>query len=288
MRVALFGVTGMLGATLYKHLSSDPALQVMGLMRGDPLASSIGELPSRANTFLIDDVVHLENERLLEILSDFAPNVIVNCIGRRRQPKNSSELIELIAANSLWPHRLAMVAGEIGARLIHFSSDAIFSGKCGNYSEGDLPDPVDSYGVSKLLGEPAEPHCLTVRTSIIGHAFQGSDQLVDWLLRQNDTIHGFENVIFSGLPTIEIASIIHDILLPRTEMAGIWHVAAEPISKFELLRLIVERYGIDLEVVPSTAGLASNRSLNASKFREVSGYEAPSWPALIDRMFTSR
>jgi len=278
----------MLGAALCKHLSSDPALQIMGLMRGDPLVSSIRDIVPRANIFpIIGDVDHLEDERLLEILSDFSPDAIVNCIGWRQQPKCPGQSVKLIVANALWPHRLALLADQIGARLIHFSSDAVFSGSRGQYREDDPPDPVDVYGISKLLGEPREPHCLILRTSLIGHASPDSDQLVDWLLRQKGCVNGYEKAVFSGLPTVEIASIVRDIVLPQTKMAGIWHLAAAPISKFELLRQIVERYGIDLEVVP-TAEPTIDRSLDASRFQEATGYCAPSWPELIDRMFKFR
>ncbi len=287
MRVAVFGVTGMLGTALFRRLGCDPALQVMGLMRGDPLASVVGPVARSANTCLVGNVTHPDDSHLAQVVSDFAPHVMVNCIGWRRRPQSAAESVELITANCLWPHRLATLAAEIGARLIHFSSDAVFSGRRGHYREEDVPDPVDVYGVSKLLGEPEHPGCLTVRTSLIGHAYPDGDQLVDWLLRQKGTVNGFERAVFSGLPAVETASIVRDILLPRTDMAGIWHVAAAPISKFELLRLIVERYAVDVQVVPA-ADRAIDRSLNASRFRDATGYCAPGWPELIDRMFEFR
>ena len=190
----------------------------------------------------------------------------------------------MINANSLWPHSLAKLAGDLGARLIHFSSDGVFSGRQGQYRENDNPDPIDVYGHSKLLGEPDYPHCLTLRTSMIGHASKESDQLVDWLIRQNGTIKGYQQVIFAGLPTIEIALIVRSILLPRVDMAGVWHLAAEPISKFELLGLIVKRYGLDIEVIPIPDPV-TNRSLDASRFCTTTGYVAPAWSELIDRMY---
>ncbi len=284
MRIALLGVNGMLGADLFRHLGSYPTLQVMGLMRGDPRDTMIGTVPSSKNTSIVGGISYSEGKCLAKVLREFAPNVMVNCIGWRKQPQNASQTIEMIAANALLPHRLAMLAGEIGARLIHFSSDAVFSGKRGRYLEHDVPDPVDAYGVSKLLGEPNYPHCLILRTSMIGHVSKKSDQLVDWLIRQKGIINGYQKTVFSGLPTIEIASIMRTILLPRTELVGIWNLAAAPISKFELLKMIVEKYNIDVDVVP-VAHPTFDRSLNASRFLDATGYVVKPWPELIEQMY---
>lgn len=284
MRILIAGVTGMLGVALFRHLGSDPTLQVKGIMRGDPSKSRVGYLPPKVNTSLVGNVSCSDENLLAQILAKFRPNFVINCIGWRRQPQSAADVIEMITVNSLWPHRLAMLASDMGARLIHFSSDGIFSGRQGQYREDDVPDPVDAYGLSKLLGEPDYPHCLTLRTSMIGHASKGSDQLVDWLMRQKGKVNGYQRVFFSGLPTIEIASIVRRILLPRTDMAGIWHLAAAPISKFELLRLIVARYGLDIEVVPSLDPVI-DRSLDASRFRSATYYISPSWPELVNRMY---
>ena len=273
----------MLGSTLFRYLGSDPALQVQGTMRGDPSGSTIGSVRHRPNASLVGYVKGPDDDQFVQVLADFGPNVIVNCVGCRQQPRSPAEAVKMIYANSLVPHKLAKLAGEFGARLIHFSSDGVFSGRRGLYREDKVPDPVDVYGHSKLLGELDYPHCLTLRTSMIGHASKESDQLVDWLFRQKVKINGYRQAIFSGLPTIEIAMIVREILLPRTELMGIWHLAAAPISKFKLLRLIVERYGLDVEVVPTPEPVI-DRSLDASRFYTATGYVAPSWPELIDRM----
>lgn len=284
MRIHVAGVDGMLGSTLFRHLAADSALQVLGTVRSKQPESSIRIMGPSSNASIVGDMPATDEGSFLRLLTDFKPDIIINCIGVCQLPRNASEAVKLITANSLWPHRLAKLAGDLGARLIHFSSDGVFSGRRGQYRESDNPDPIDYYGRSKLLGEPDYPHCLTLRTSMIGHANKESNQLVDWLIRQNGKIKGYRHVVFTGLPTVEIASIVRTILLSREDMTGIWHLASEPISKFDLLRLIVMRYGLDIEVVP-TPEPVSNRSLNASKFHDATDYVAPSWPELVDKMY---
>src|SRR6185503_15884533 len=101
-------------------------------------------------------------------LADFRPDAVVNAAGVVKQRGEAAEAIPSIEINALFPHRLAVACGELGAYLIHYSTDCVFSGRTGNYSESDMPDPVDLYGRSKLLGEVSGPGCLTLRTSMIG------------------------------------------------------------------------------------------------------------------------
>lgn len=287
MRVFLVGANGMLGATLFRYLGGDDAIHLCGSMRGDPSRSTIASLPRGPNTKLLGGLSGPDSEQFAQAVADFSPDVIVNCVGWRRRPQNVAETAEMIAANSLWPHRLAALAAQKGARMVHFSTDGVFSGRRGHYREADTPDPVDAYGCSKWLGEPDYRHCLTLRTSMIGHAFFESDQLVDWLVRQKGAIHGYRNAIFSGLPTIEIANIVKTIVLPRVELSGVWHLASAPISKFDLIEMIAERYELHVEVAAVDEPVI-DRSLDPTRFRETTGYIAPPWPELVDRMHRSR
>jgi len=281
MRIAIFGANGMLGASLFRSLSRDSALAVLGLMRRDPTAATLASPPPGSNASL--ELEDMNAPALMRRLEAFRPDVVVNCIGWRRRPTNPADTVAMIDANSIWPHRLAAIAGDLNARLIHISSDGVFSGCKGGYREEDAPDPIDAYGRSKLLGETDYPHCLTLRLSLIGHASKDSDQLVDWLLRQRGKINGYRRVIFSGLPTVEVARVMREIILPRPDLAGIWHLAAAPISKFDLLQLIATRYGVDVEIAPLDQP-EIDRSLDASRFRDATGYVAPPWPQLLDRM----
>jgi dTDP-4-dehydrorhamnose reductase len=154
----------------------------------------------------------------------------------------------------------------------------------GNYLESDCPDAYDLYGRSKLLGEVDYPHAITLRTSIIGHELTGQRSLVGWFLAQQNSVKGFTKAVFSGLPTVELACVVRDIVLARPELHGLYHVAAKPINKFDLLNLVATTYGKDIQITPDET-LVIDRSLNADRFKESTGYVASEWPALVQRMY---
>lgn len=151
------------------------------------------------------------------------------------------------------------------------------------YTEADVSDAKDLYGRSKYMGEVDYPYAITLRTSIIGHELDGARSLVGWFLAQEGSVKGFKRAIFSGLPTVEIARIIRDFVIPRPDLHGLYHVSAEPIDKYELLRLVAQVYGKNIEII-SDDKLAIDRSLDSSRFRELTGYNPPSWPALVQVM----
>lgn len=191
--------------------------------------------------------------------------------------------LQAVPINTLLPHRLAALCQATAARLVHISTDCVFSGVNGNYVETDFPDAYDLYGRSKLLGEVDYPHAITLRTSIIGHELSGHRSLINWFLAQQGSVRGFTRAIFSGLPTVELATLVRDVVLPRQELHGLYHVASKPINKFDLLQLVAKAYGKAIEIIP-VEDLVIDRSLNAGRFKEATGYVPPEWPALVKRM----
>ena len=171
-----------------------------------------------------------------------------------------------------------------GARLIHISTDCVFSGAKGGYREADFPDANDLYGRSKLLGEVDYPNAVTLRTSIIGHELSGHRSLLGWFLKQQGKVKGFRRAIFSGLPTVELSRLVRDVVLQNPRLTGLYHVAAQPIDKYELLQLVAEIYNKNIELVPDDQ-LVIDRSLNADRFYEATGYRASTWPELIQSMY---
>jgi dTDP-4-dehydrorhamnose reductase len=159
----------------------------------------------------------------------------------------------------------------------------VFSGTKGGYTEDDPPDAKDIYGISKCLGEVRYPHTISLRTSIIGHELQSAHGLIGWFLSQQNECKCFTRAMFSGFPTVVLAQIIRDIVIPRADLSGIYHVAAEPISKFDLLRLVAEVYGKSIDLLPDDQ-VVIDRSLNAQRFRAATGYVTPAWPELITLM----
>jgi dTDP-4-dehydrorhamnose reductase len=176
---------------------------------------------------------------------------------------------------------------RIGARLVQISSDGVFAGHRGAYTEDDLPDADDVYGTSKFLGEIDAPHAITLRTSIIGHELQSGAGLLEWFLSQRGECRCYTRAIFSGFPTIVLADLIRDVVIPRPDLCGIYHIATRPISKFDLLRLVAERYGKDIDLIADDRP-APDRSLVARRFEKATGYGAPDWPALVDAMYRDK
>jgi dTDP-4-dehydrorhamnose reductase len=228
--------------------------------------------------------VDVENQdSLLRAFSIGRPEVVVNCIGLVKQLADAKDPLLAVPINTLFPHRLARLCDVVGARLIHISTDCVFSGSKGLYLESDFPDADDLYGRTKLLGEVDYPNAITLRTSIIGHEVVGGRSLLGWFLAQHGSIKGFKKAVFSGLPTVELSRVVRDVVLPRPALRGVYHVAAQPIDKYALLRLVAKVYDKQIEIVPDVS-LVIDRSLNAERFRLATGYVAPAWPELVTGM----
>jgi len=212
------------------------------------------------------------------------PTVVVNAVGIVKQIASAKDAVNSITVNSVFPHRLAERCGRKDIRLISMSTDCVFSGGRGNYSETDRPDPEDQYGRTKLLGEIDSPNALTIRTSIIGPQIQGEYSLLEWFLRQKGgKIKGYRKAIFTGWPTVELAEIVAKVITRHRELNGIFHIATQPISKFELLSLINQAYELNVEIEPDDA-FDCNRSLNGERFAVKTGIVAKAWPELVKRM----
>ncbi|WP_375292588.1 dTDP-4-dehydrorhamnose reductase family protein [Sphingomonas melonis] len=280
MRVLVLGASGMLGNAVTRRFAEDPRFAVVATVRSPSIA---GAFPAAVRPMLLawDDIGHADN---LEALFDYArPQLVINCIGLVKQIPGGSSVLSALPLNSMLPHRLSRLCGLVGARLVHVSTDCVFSGDKGGYVESDRPDARDVYGLSKFMGEVDYPHAITLRTSIIGTELTGARSLVGWFLAQQGQVRGFRRAIFSGLPTCELARIIRDVVVPRPDLHGLYHVSAAPIDKDTLLRLVADRYGHRIDIVPDDT-LVIDRSLDSTRFREATGYCPPEWPALVAEM----
>lgn len=214
------------------------------------------------------------------VLEDFRPDAVVNCVGIVKQIAEAHESVPSIEVNALLPHRLAAMCAKLSARVIHLSTDCVFSGDKGMYSESDVPDARDLYGRTKLLGELCSEGCLTVRTSIIGRELRRKTGLLEWLLAQNGkSIRGFRHAIFSGFSTIELSRIIERILVAYPDAHGMYHVSSAPITKFDLLMLLKDELKLDVDIQPDDT-FHCDRSLDSTRFREHFGYTPPTWEAM--------
>ena len=272
-RVLILGGTGMLGHKLWQILSPrmDTHVTVRTSEPGVALLDGERTLPN---------VSAEDFDTVAQAVAAVEPDVVVNCIGIVKQVREAQDPLASIAINSLFPHRVAQLCSAQGARLIHVSTDCVFSGRTGGYAESDIPDPVDLYGRSKLLGEVADGDGLTIRTSIIGRELSGARGLLEWFLGQQGSVRGFQRAIFSGLTTQALARVVASVTADHPTLTGIRHVAAQPISKFDLLALLRDAYRLDVEIVADVE-VAIDRSLDGTAFEQDTGWHADPWPDMV-------
>ena len=279
MKVLVLGGDGMLGHELYLALRGRHETRVT--LRQPLSAYAANGLFDSTNTFADVDV--RARGRLEEVVSQFRPQAVVNCIGIVKQRPESEDAIVSIEVNSLMPHRLALACRAAGARVVHLSTDCVFSGDRGRYSETDSPDPVDIYGRSKLMGEITGDGALTLRTSMIGRGLYRKTSLVDWLVAQKGRVQGYRKAVFSGLTTRELSRVIGLIIEKHAQASGLYHLSAEPIDKCALLTKLRARLGLNLDIEPVDEPRI-DRSLDSTRFRRVFGYAPPSWDAMLDEL----
>ncbi|MCE2945414.1 MAG: SDR family oxidoreductase [Xanthomonadaceae bacterium] len=281
IRVLVLGATGMLGNAVLRLFADSPEFEVQGSARGAGGVARLREdLRGKVHTG-----VDVENpDMLARLLARVRPQVVINAVGLVKQLAEADDPLAALPINALLPHRLARLCSLAGCRLVHISTDCVFLGARGGYTETDTPDAIDLYGRSKLLGEVTDqPHVVTLRTSIIGHELSSAHGLVGWFLAQHGGVRGYRRAVFSGLPTVELARVVRDHVLPRPALHGLWHVSAAPIDKLSLLRLVAERYGHRVDIDPDDR-VVIDRSLDSSRFRAETGWTPPDWPELIRRM----
>ncbi len=232
------------------------------------------------------DNVDVSQPRLTrEIIEQLKPDVVFNCAGVIKQSPLGKNPLEAIEINALFPHSLAQICNKLDIRLIHISTDCVFSGKKGSYTESDHSDAEDLYGKTKFLGEVSYGKALTLRTSMIGHELNSQLGLLEWFLSQADKrVKGYTKAIFSGFTTKVFCGIILDIIRYHRNLCGLYHVSSEPISKFELLSLIKEIYKLNIELEPDNQFIC-NRSLDSTHFCRITKFSPPSWREMVVDMY---
>lgn len=283
MKILVLGGTGMLGHKLFQTLR----LRFPGTMC--TTRRPVTHPPYHCMDFLqgpdvITGVDVFDYPRLESVLFDLKPDYVINCVGVIKQRDAAALPIPSLTINSLLPHKLATTTSRWGGRLIHFSTDCVFSGRRGAYVETDLSDAEDLYGKSKYLGEVAADNALTLRTSIIGRELTEHHSLLDWFLSQTGgQVRGFRRVMYSGVTTNEMANVISLILTQYPGLAGLYQVVSSPISKHDLLCLIRDAFRLTTHIEPDDT-IVSDRSMRGDKFQQATGYVAPSWSQLVDSL----
>lgn len=280
MRVLILGAAGMLGHKLWQTLERrfDTWAAVRSNYRGYARYGLFD--PNRTlcecNVFDFDSVVR--------VLVTVRPDVVINCIGIIKQLPTAKDPSVSLTVNSLFPHRLANLCQAAGARLLHISTDCVFSGRKGMYTENDVSDAEDLYGRTKFLGEVDAPGCLTLRTSIIGRELQTTNGLVEWFLsNRGRSVRGYTQAIYSGFTTLALAQIIANMIERYPQVSGIYHVSSDPINKYDLLVLIRDAFGVPIEIEPYP-DVKIDRSLNSKRFWSMVDFTPPTWSMMIQAM----
>ena len=280
-KVLVLGAGGMLGHKLVQKLA--PRYDIVGTLRSSVRSRSLDRIVGSVPILTGVDASQWHATR--QVIEQTKPAIVLNCIGIIKQLEEAKSALQSIEINALLPHRLARLAKQSGFRLIHFSTDCVFSGLEGNYTEDDIPDPQDLYGRTKHLGEVSETGCLTIRSSIVGHELTRHVGLIDWFISQAKVgqVNGFARALYSGLSTSAMADVVERCIQEWPGMEGVWHVSSDPISKYDLLRIVSEVYGLGMRIARDE-GFVCDRRLDSGRFRAHTGWRPPAWPDMIRDM----
>lgn len=278
MRLLILGVSGLIGHSLFQTLSS--RFEVFGTLHKSK--NQYGDIPIFSNQNIIESIDVLEFDVLKGVLSAINPDIILNCVGITKRKDDINNISIAISVNSLFPHRLARWAIENSKRIIHFSTDCVFDGKTGNYSEDSVTTAVDVYGKTKALGEIIYKSSLTIRSSFIGQEIFGKTELLEWFLLQNGKqIKGFRNTLYSGVSTTFMARVIENIITNYPTLSGLYQLAPEqPISKYDLLCIAKEAFDVKVDIIPDDTHI-HYPTLDGSKLRRKINLMVPSWKEMM-------
>lgn len=283
MKILILGGSGMLGHRLWINLRKEHEVWVTVRQVSSPFPTH----PDFPSAYIRPDVDASNFDQVTRALASIQPDLVINCIGLIKQMGHlARDPIMSISLNALLPHRISLICRAAKIRMIHISTDCVFSGKKGNYIESDASDADDLYGRSKFLGEVAyPPHSITLRTSIIGRELKTRLGLIEWFLSQKDgdTIRGYKRAIFTGFTTDELSRIIMNYVIPHPELTGLYHVSSNPINKYDLLQITGQAFGRKINILPDE-DFVIDRSLDSNYFRQAVGYQPPAWTDMIQEM----
>lgn len=280
MKILILGGSGMLGHRLWLNLRQFHETWVT--VRDD--RSVIPDMPEFPREYIRTHVDARTFDEVTRALASIQPDLVINCIGLIKQLGHiAKDPLFSISINALLPHRVSLICRAAHIRMIHISTDCVFSGRKGYYVEGDHSDAEDIYGRTKFLGEVFYPHTITLRTSLIGRELKNHLGLIEWFLAQKGTIHGFNKAIYTGFTTDELSRVILNHVIPNTNLSGLYHVSSEQISKYDLLNLTKVAFRKDIEILPDE-DFVCDRSLDSSRFQAATGYAPPTWSEMINEL----
>jgi dTDP-4-dehydrorhamnose reductase len=279
VNIVILGATGLIGHKLYQRLRLT-GHTVSGFIHGrvadfpnvDFLQS--GDIVEQTDVLAFDDLAAQIQERRAD--------VVLNCVGITKRKSEVNDPLLAIGVNSLFPHKLVELSRSAGFRVIHFSTDCVFNGETGDYTEDSNTTGEDAYGKTKALGEIRYPESLTIRSSFIGRELAGKTELLEWLLAQEgNTIKGFTEAYYSGVSTLFMAEVVRDIIENYPDLSHLHQLATpEPISKYDLLCCARDAFGLDVEIVPDDS-FKIKPTLNGGKLANAMKLTVPNWRSMM-------
>lgn len=281
MKILVFGAAGMIGHRIWMEANNTSGTQVFGVVRKSSEYYRNFQIFNE-NVFYETDVSHWENAE--KVLNKVQPQFIVNAIGITIRKPEIQNLEKALEVNSFFPHRLLKWAQAHQSKVIHLSTDCVFDGGLGQYTELSQPTAKDHYGKTKFLGEIDGVSALTLRFSCIGRELESKTELLEWFLAQDrKEVKGFGKAIYSGVTTKVVAREVMRVITHFPELCGVFQLSSLPISKYDLLCLIQKVYGTSTSIARSD-DYVSDKTLICSRFSEQTGYRSQSWEAMIDEL----
>jgi dTDP-4-dehydrorhamnose reductase len=280
MKILVLGASGMIGSAMFRVLGGYDEFNVWGTIRKENVLKMFTQREARKILYA-EELININN--LSKLLNSLKPDVVINCAGLTKHRIGSNDPQISLPINALFPHKLADLSSLIGAKVIHISTDCVFSGDDGPYTEDAKLDGTDMYGIAKALGELNRVNTVTLRTSTVGHEFMTEYGLLEWFLAQNNSCKGYANALFSGLTNIEFARVVAEFVIPNKDMSGIYHVGGNEINKFDLLTIFSNVYRKEIKIIRDES-LTINRSLNSHKFKMKTGYTECGWYDMVSSM----
>jgi dTDP-4-dehydrorhamnose reductase len=283
MKILILGAAGMLGHQVWlKAIEAFGEKSVAGTLRKPKATYSKFGIFEGKNIF--DRIDLSSTEEMIKVLEDYKPDWIINCVGITLRKKELGDFERCLDINSMLPHRLALWGLKNNCKVIHFSTDCVFDGAKGGYTELDLPTANDVYGKSKFLGEITYPNALTMRLSVVGREIENKTELVEWIISQKQkTVNGFGKITYSGLTTNQVAKQVVNVIKNHPGFNGLYQLASEPITKYELVKIVNEVYGLEMTVNRDDAK-EYDKSLDCGRYAKITGFRKPQWREMITEM----
>lgn len=276
MKIVILGASGLIGNGVVKALSNNHSLKILGTY-----SKNLFYKEKKIENFFEFDV--LKDNKIFDFILNQNPNIVINCLGITKHYQDRFSEKEFMHVNYHFVEQLSKLSQTKNFKLIHISTDCVFNGLDGNYSELDVPNATDIYGKSKIYSEKIYNNNLVLRTSTVGRELGTKNGLLEWFLSRNNYCDGYVNAFFSGITNVELGMIIQNHVFPNLQINGLFNISAEKINKYSLLKIFSDHFKKDIDI-KVFKNFTVDRSLNSLKFQKKMGYKIKSWDLMLSEL----